>query len=532
MKTPALIGALTGVAAICFVAYAQDGTPPEEEPTVTGQEFVSIFNGENLDGWDGEEAYWSVQDGAITGITTDEAPLPYNKFITWKNGEVDDFELKLKYRIVGSNSGIQYRSFKIDEDTKTGAPLEYALGGYQADIDSQPKFSGINYGEKFRGILAKRGEKTVINEDGKPELVEQLGDAEELQKIIKDEDWNDYHIIAKGNHLIHKINGVVMSEVTDEDTDTRRRSGLLGFQIHKGPAMKVQFKDIELKRLPLEDKKKVVFVAGLPSHPARTHEHNAGSELLAGLLNDHYSDHILATVYHNGWPSDPTAFQNADALVIYSDGGQRHPGFFHRRQINYLADQGIGVGSIHYAVEMLPDESNQDLISWIGGAFETDYSVNPHWTAQFTDFPDHPVAQGVGPFEIEDEWYFNMRFADDMKGVTPILSAIAPDETMERPDGHHSGNPEVRKMVADKLPQHVVWVVERENGGRGFGFTGGHYHDNWRNDDFRKTGLNAIAWIAGAEIPQAGIDTPTPNDDQMNANLDVKPVKKPKKPKK
>ncbi|MEM7146715.1 MAG: DUF1080 domain-containing protein [Verrucomicrobiota bacterium] len=532
MKTPALIGVTGVAAALCFAAIAQDTTTKEDPPTVTGQEFVPIFDGETLDGWDGEAEFWSVEDGAITGTTTDDDPIPYNKFIIWENGEVDDFELKLKYRIIGGNSGIQYRSFVIDKDPKKGTPLEYVLGGYQADIDSSPKFSGIVYGEKFRGIHAKRGEKTVMNEDGKPELVEQFADAEELQSHINEEDWNEYHIIAKGNHVIHKINGVVMSESTDNDTDERRDSGLLGFQIHRGPPMKVQFKDIELKRLPLEDKKKVVFVAGAPSHAPRAHEHNAGSDLLAALINEHYGDEVLATVYHSGWPADRSAFQNADAVVIFSDGGQRHPGFFHRRQLDYLADQGIGIGCIHYAVEMLPDESNQDLISWIGGAFETFYSVNPHWTAQFTDIPDHPVANGVAPFDILDEWYFNMRFADNMDGVTPILSAIPPDETMSRPDGHHSGNPEVRKMVADKLPQHVVWVYDRDNGGRGFGFTGGHFHDNWADDNFRKTALNAIAWIAKADVPESGINTPTPSADQMNANLDPKPAKKPKKPKK
>ena len=142
--------------------------------------------------------------------------------------------------------------------------------------------------------------------------------------------------------------------------------------------------------------------------------------------------------------------------------------------------------------------------------------------------PEHPVARGVKPFTIRDEWYFNLRFKKGMEGVTPILSAIPPQETMSRPDGNHSGNPEVRKMVEAKMPQHVCWVVERPEGGRGFGFTGLHFHDNWAHDDFRKTVLNAICWIAGAEIPAEGISSPTPTQEELDANLDPKPAPKPK----
>ena len=123
-----------------------------------------------------------------------------------------------------------------------------------------------------------------------------------------------------------------------------------------------------------------------------------------------------------------------------------------------------------------------------------------------------------------------MRFTEGMKGVTPILSAIPPDETMARPDGHHSGNPTVRKMVADKLPQHLSWVVERENGGRGFGFTGGHFHANWANDSMRKTALNAIVWVAKAEVPKGGIKTPTPSEELLISLYDPDQNKKKKNP--
>ena len=505
-----------------LLVFAQDNEPPtQQEKAVTNDEFVSLFDGETLKGWEGDPKLWRVEDGAITGETTDEDPIPYNSFLTWANGEVDDFELRLEYRIHSGNSGIQVRSFKADQP--------HAIGGYQADIDAGGQWTGTNYGERFRGILAKRGQKATINEDGKPENIEKLGDPAELAKVIKAGDWNTYEVIARGHTIVCKINGTVMSEITDNDTDTRRRAGLLAFQLHKGPAMKVQFRDIQLRRLPLEDVKKVVYVAGKPSHGPRAHEHNAGAKMAARLLNENHADKVLVATYHNGWPNDPSAFQNADAVVIQSDGGPRHPAFWHLRQLHYLRDQGVGIGMIHYAVEMVPGESNDTLISSTGGAFEINHSVNPHWDGEFKTFPDHPVANGVKPFKVRDEWYFNMRFLPEMKGVTPILSAVPPEETMSRKDGAHSGNPTVRKMVADGLPQHVCWVVDREqDGGRGFGFTGLHFHDNWADDGFRTVVLNAICWIAKVEIPEEGIASPTPNQAELDANLDPKTPRKPK----
>ena len=518
MNPRSILPLLSAAAAACaFAAYlvlpvAQEPAPPQQQETaVTSAEFVSLFDGSTLTGWEGDPALWRIEDGALTGETTADAPLEYNSFLTWTDGEVDDFELVLEYRIFSGNSGIQIRSFPLDKP--------HAVGGYQADIDYENKWTGTNYGEKFRGILAKRGEKAVIGSDGKPSVVGSLGDAAELATAIKDGEWNTYRVVAEGNRIVCEINGRTMSETIDEDEETRRRAGLLAFQLHTGPPMKVQFRNIRLKRLPLRDLKKIVYVAGAPSHPPRMHEHNAGALLAKKLLEEHHGDKALVATYLNGWPSDPSAFQNADALVVQSDGGPRHPAYWHLRQIDYLREQGVGVGMLHYAVEMTPGETNDTLIAATGGAFEIDYSVNPHWDAAFETLPKHPVANGVSPFTIRDEWYFNMRFIENMAGVTPILSAIPPDDTMSRPDGHHSGNPAVRKMVAEKQPQHLCWVVERPDGGRGFGFTGLHFHDNWAHDDFRKTILNAICWIAGVDIPtQADLD----------ANLDPKPAPKPK----
>lgn len=491
--------------------------------SLIGQEsdFTPLFDGKSLSGWSGDSEIWRVEDGVIVGETSDDSPIEYNQFLTWTDGEVDDFELLVEFKIESGNSGIQFRSFPLDNPN--------AIGGYQADIDAENKWSGTCYGEKFRGILAKRGQKTVIGDDGKPGQIEKIGEPDELAKAVKPGEWNEYKVVARGFVIEQFINGVKMSEVVDEDEDTRRRGGLLAFQVHKGPAMKVSFKNIRLKRLPLDDVEKIVFVAGKPSHAPRAHEHNAGSMLLAELLNEHHSDKVFATVYRNGWPSDPTSFHNADAVVVFSDGGQRHPAFFHLNTLADFREKEIGFGAIHYAVEMVPGEANDSLIESIGGAFEVDYSVNPHWTAEFKDYPDHPVARGLEPFAINDEWYFNMRFAPEMAGVTPILSAVPPDETMSRPDGHHSGNPEVRKMVAAGLPQHVCWVLETDSGRRGFGFTGGHNHDNWADDQFRKTVLNATCWIAGVDIPEDGIETPTPTKEDLHRNLDPKEPRKPKK---
>ncbi len=491
----------------------------------TEKDFISIFDGETLGGWDGDKSLWRVEDGTIIGETTAEAPLGYNQFLLWKNGEVDDFELRLEYKIDSGNSGVQIRSFMRGDKP-------FAVGGYQADIDAGGNWVGACYGEAYRGILAKRGQKVSINEEGKPEITGSLGDPAELAKQVKSGKWNHYHIIARGNKIEIKVNGQTMSEVTDNDTDIRRRAGLLALQLHAGPPMKVAFRNIRMKRLPLGDVKKIVFVAGKPSHAPRAHEHNAGSLLLAAKLNQHYGEKVLAVTYLNGWPSDPTAFRNADAVVMFADGGKRHPGFTHLKTLQNLRDKGVGMGAIHYAVEMIPGKSNDTLASCIGGAFEIDYSVNPHWEAEYKTLPKHPVARGVAPFTTNDEWYFNMRFVEGMKNVTPILSAVAPTETMSRPDGPHSGNSAVRKMVAAGKPQHLCWVYDRKDGGRGFGFTGAHYHDNWANDSFRKTVLNAVCWIAGLEIPKNGIETPTPTKEELDANLDPKGKKKPKSKKK
>lgn len=198
--------------------------------------FVSIFDGKTLDGWDGNPKFWSVQEGAITGKTTPENPTKGNTFIIWRKKEVSNFELRLKYKIVGGNSGIQYRS----QDHGN-----WVAGGYQADIDSKDTYSGINYDERGRGILALRGEMVVWNP--KKTVLGSLGDSKEINSVIKKEDWNDYTIIAHGSQLIHIINGRITSQTIDSDEENAEASGILAFQLHQGPPMTVQFKDIRIR---------------------------------------------------------------------------------------------------------------------------------------------------------------------------------------------------------------------------------------------------------------------------------------------
>ena len=269
--------------------------------------------------------------------------------------------------------------------------------------------------------------------------------------------------------------------------------------------------------------KKIVFIAGRPSHGPGQHEHRAGCLLLKSCLDTVKG--VTSVVYSNGWPDDAaTAFDGAAAIVIYSDGGGGHPFLQQDRlkTIGALMDQGVGLVCLHYATEPTKEKGQKEFLDWIGGAFETHWSVNPHWDGDFAKLPKHPITQGVNPFKIRDEWYFHLRFRDGMKGVTPILSALPTPDTMDRPDGPHSGNPAMREAVKRGEPQHVAWAAERPNGGRGFGFTGAHFHKNWAHDDFRKVVLNAILWVAKAEVPKDGVQSKV-TEEQMQANLDPKP---------
>ncbi len=205
--------------------------------------FVSLFDGKSLEGWDGDPVYWSVKDGVIVGEVTPDTLLKRNSFLIWQGGKVGDFELVVEYRVSEKgNSGINYRSL-ITPD------LKWALTGYQADIDGGDRWSGQNYEERGRTFLAYRGQGVVLKPEAKPELVKAIGEKDELQKVIKKEDWNTYRIIAKGNMIKHYINDVLMSEVEDLDPKLRVAEGYLGVQVHVGPPMKIEYRKIELKKM-------------------------------------------------------------------------------------------------------------------------------------------------------------------------------------------------------------------------------------------------------------------------------------------
>jgi hypothetical protein len=203
--------------------------------------FKPLFDGKSLEGWDGNPKFWSVKEGAIVGQTTRDNPTRGNTFLIWKGGDVGDFELRFTYRIKGGNSGVQYRSKEVGK---------WVVGGYQGDFEAGKTFSGILYDEAGvaggRGIMAARGEKVVWDENNKKQVVGSTGNSAEIQAAIKSEDWNDYTIVAKGNELKHVINGRTTVEVTDKSPKALK-SGILALQLHAGPPMTVEFKNIRIK---------------------------------------------------------------------------------------------------------------------------------------------------------------------------------------------------------------------------------------------------------------------------------------------
>lgn len=279
------------------------------------------------------------------------------------------------------------------------------------------------------------------------------------------------------------------------------------------------------------DKTKIVFISGKPSHGPKSHEHRAGNLLLAKRLNESDLGINAVVLPDVGYPKDPAILKDAATIVVFCTGHKGHLLNPHLKEFDALMKKGTGLVMIHWATEAERGEPGKKFLEWMGGFCDLDWSVNPHWIPKFDNFPDHPVANGLTPFSVDDEWYYHMRFTKDMKGVTPILSALPGPETLKRPDGSRSGNPDVRKAVANGEKQHVAWAYDRPDGkGRGFGFTGAHVHANWQNDNFRKVMLNAILWTAHVPVPKEGVSSKTPSDAEINANLDDKSKKKaPKK---
>lgn len=279
-----------------------------------------------------------------------------------------------------------------------------------------------------------------------------------------------------------------------------------------------------------DGKKKLVIIAGKPSHPPLMHEFRAGSLLLAKSLKA--VPDFVVEVADMGWVKDEATFKDADAVVIYADGGGGNPAIQddHTETLKALARRGCGIGFMHYGVETPAAKGGPEFQQWIGGYYEDKFSVNPMWEPQFEKLPVHPVTRGVEPFQIKDEWYFNIRFkpgfsadgTSEVEGLkfTPILVAKPSDAVRNGPYVYPPG-PYPHIQAESGRAEAMMWCVERQDGGRGFGFTGGHYHTNWGNPNFRRTVLNALVWLTGAEVPVSGVDSRV-NGDDLKENLDPK----------
>lgn len=277
--------------------------------------------------------------------------------------------------------------------------------------------------------------------------------------------------------------------------------------------------------------RKLVLIAGKPSHPPMMHEFHAGSILLERRLRE--LPNLVVERHDMGWVKDESTFDDADAVVIYSDGGGGHPAIQGSRPalLEKLIQRGVGFGCMHYGVEVPKDKGGPEFKSWIGGHYEHLWSCNPIWDARFESFPEHPICRGVKPFSAEDEWYFNIRFQEGfaadaprtVNGVqfTPVLVATPSDSTRDGPYVYPKG-PYPHIQAAKGRKEALLWAVERPNGGRGFGFTGGHFHRNWQNDEYRKTILNALCWIAKVEVPPEGVSSAKVSDAELKENLDPK----------
>jgi type 1 glutamine amidotransferase len=302
-------------------------------------------------------------------------------------------------------------------------------------------------------------------------------------------------------------------------TDWRNEWGYW-HKVTVGPAPLASF-----NKSSLNQKKKVIFISGKPSHGWMKHEHRAGNMILAKRLNESGLPVEAVVLKDVGYPEDASILQDASTIVIFCTGHGNHLLNPKLREFDALMRKGIGVIMIHWATEAVSGAPGDKFLEWMGGFCDLNWSVNPHWKPNFKPRM-HPIWNGVQPFSVDDEWYYHMRFVEDRRGFTPILTDLPPPETLKRPDGPRSGNPAVRKAVANGETQHVAWAYERPWGGRGFGFTGGHNHVSWQDDNYRKIMLNAILWTAGMEVPKDGVQSSTPSDKEIESNLDPDPKKK------
>lgn len=236
--------ASVGVCCVALTEAVADDDPSPQAPAEPA-DMQPLFNGRDLTGWEGDERLWAFKNGAVRGETTAEKKAKGNTFLIWRGGTLGDFELRLSFRIEGGNSGVQYRSQQVESNNPEN---RWVISGYQAEVENTPGKVGFLYHEKGRGYLCNVGEKVVIGDDGKPQVVGRLGEKAAIGAKYKKSDWNDYVIIARGNHLQHFINGYQTIDVIDNDPNRAARTGLLALQIHQGPPMVVEFRNVRLKQ--------------------------------------------------------------------------------------------------------------------------------------------------------------------------------------------------------------------------------------------------------------------------------------------
>jgi trehalose utilization protein len=289
--------------------------------------------------------------------------------------------------------------------------------------------------------------------------------------------------------------------------------GLLPAHATAGEKEKDVFNYVAQQEAP-KNVKKIVFVADPSSHgPRGNHEFMAGSIYMARTLNKAY-DNVYAVVYPNyQWPKD---LAHADAIIVLLN----HGGSAVNPAVQAAIDRGAGFMAVHYGVEVNKGKQGEAYHKWIGGYFETFWSVNPFWTPKFDKIPQHETTRGVKPFSVNDEWYYHMRFVSDMKDVTPILTDLPDIKTTRKEKSSHGGNPDVYADVLAGKPQHMAWAFVRPDGGRGFGFTGYHRYENLKNDDFRTLLLNAVAWVTRLDVPSGGVPSRRPTDEELTKLAD------------
>jgi hypothetical protein len=267
-----------------------------------------------------------------------------------------------------------------------------------------------------------------------------------------------------------------------------------------------------------KDVRKIVFVADTAPHGSRgNHEFLAAAIYLARTINANYPNAYAVVHTKDKWPKD---LKHADLIVVLLN----HGGSAVNPAVKEAVGRGAGFMAIHYGVEVTKGEQGEHYLKWMGGYFETFWSVNPTWTPDFKELPKHETTRRVGPFSVHDEWYYHMRFVEGQKGVTPILVALPPLKTIQgegKTSTTHGGNPAVWEEVSAGKKQVMAWAYERPDGGRGFGFTGLHKHENLGNDNLRTLLLNAVAWTAKLEVPEKGVPSRPLTRDELEALIDA-----------